>query len=80
MAPEYLIHGHFNVKSDVYSFGVLVFEIMSGRKISAMTNQSGVIENLLSYVSLYTTTTIYRILLSFMIMLVLVKFILKTAV
>ncbi|XP_057520698.1 cysteine-rich receptor-like protein kinase 5 [Amaranthus tricolor] len=49
MAPEYLIHGHFNVKSDVYSFGVLVFEIMSGRKISAMTNQSGVIENLLSY-------------------------------
>ncbi|CAO2819802.1 unnamed protein product [Amaranthus hypochondriacus] len=49
MAPEYLIHGHFNVKSDVYSFGVLVFEIISGRKISAMTNQSGVIENLLSY-------------------------------
>uniref|UniRef100_A0A803L6H5 Protein kinase domain-containing protein n=2 Tax=Chenopodium quinoa TaxID=63459 RepID=A0A803L6H5_CHEQI len=49
MAPEYIIHGQFNVKSDVYSFGVLVLEIVSGIRISAMTYQSGMTENLLSY-------------------------------
>lgn len=51
MAPEYLIHGQFNVKSDIYSFGVLILEIVSGKQISAMIYQSGVPENLLSYVS-----------------------------
>ncbi|XP_048501654.2 cysteine-rich receptor-like protein kinase 5 [Beta vulgaris subsp. vulgaris] len=49
MAPEYLIHGQFNVKSDIYSFGVLILEIVSGKQISAMIYQSGVPENLLSY-------------------------------
>lgn len=52
MAPEYLIHGQFNVKSDVYSFGVLVLEIVSGKRIRTMTYKSGMAENLLSYVSI----------------------------
>ncbi|XP_021738163.1 putative receptor-like protein kinase At4g00960 [Chenopodium quinoa] len=49
MAPEYIIHGQFNVKSDVYSFGVLILEILSGIRISATSYQSGMTENLLSY-------------------------------
>ena len=50
MSPEYAMHGEFSVKSDVYSFGVLVLEIITGKKNSNFY-ESGVAEDLLSYVS-----------------------------
>ncbi|GJM85645.1 hypothetical protein PR202_ga02115 [Eleusine coracana subsp. coracana] len=34
LAPEYFVHGQLTKKADVYSFGVLIFEIVSGRRIS----------------------------------------------
>ena len=50
MSLEYAMHGEFSMKSDVYSFGVLVLEIITGKKNSNFY-ESGVAEDLLSYVS-----------------------------
>ncbi|XP_044499439.1 cysteine-rich receptor-like protein kinase 24 [Mangifera indica] len=32
--PEYIYNGKYSTKSDVYSFGVLLFQIISGKRIS----------------------------------------------
>ena len=40
MAPEYVILGKLTEKADVYSFGVLVIEIVSGKKIRSVVQNS----------------------------------------
>ncbi|KAG9454225.1 hypothetical protein H6P81_007129 [Aristolochia fimbriata] len=48
MAPEYAMQGQYSAKSDVYSFGILALEIITGRKISGVS-ESGPSMDLLTY-------------------------------
>ncbi|CAL8997078.1 unnamed protein product [Prunus brigantina] len=41
LAPEYALYGQLTEKSDVYSFGIVILEIMSGRKVLDISNNSG---------------------------------------
>lgn len=37
MSPEYAYLGHVSTKSDMFSFGVIVLEMVTGRRITGMT-------------------------------------------
>ncbi|XVF58028.1 hypothetical protein PTKIN_Ptkin07bG0029400 [Pterospermum kingtungense] len=52
MAPEYLVRGQLTEKADVYSFGVLVIEIVTGKRNTTFTQESGSL--------LQTVWTLYR--------------------
>jgi len=52
MSPEYAMFGQFSEKSDVYSFGVMILEIITGRKNVGSYESYGVVDGLLSFVSI----------------------------
>lgn len=52
MSPTYTMLGKFAEKSDVFSFGVTTLEIITGKKNSSSYEPHGVVDGLLSYVSI----------------------------